>query len=266
MSAATALRDYSDVSESPGDRVTGEAIQMLYTRYAIAAGIANGKDALEVACGPGHGLGLIARKARRVVAGDYTDAFTHAVRAHYGKRIPVLRLDAHRLPFANESFDVVFLFEAIYYLANGREFVSECRRVLRPGGIIALCSANREVSGFNPSPYSTKYYSSSELAALLERTGFDAQLFGAFPDDVSDRSRRVVALVRKAAVGMRLIPRTIRGKELLKRCFYGKLSVVPMELKEGDSQLASLSPLQSNQPACRWKVLYAIGTKSESRF
>ena len=43
---------------------------------ARAARLASGKDVLEVACGPGIGLGYLQRRAARVVGGDYVIHFS----------------------------------------------------------------------------------------------------------------------------------------------------------------------------------------------
>jgi len=46
---------------------------MLVARYALARDRGAGKDILEVACGSGIGLGFLARQAKWVVGGDFTD-------------------------------------------------------------------------------------------------------------------------------------------------------------------------------------------------
>ena len=48
--------NYATVTETPGNRVTRDAIAMMYTRYAFAARYCEGKQVLEVGCGAGPGL------------------------------------------------------------------------------------------------------------------------------------------------------------------------------------------------------------------
>jgi ubiquinone/menaquinone biosynthesis C-methylase UbiE len=43
--------------------------------------------------------------------------------------ISLAQYDAHRLPFTNDSFDLVFSFETIYYLENRHAFLAEARQV-----------------------------------------------------------------------------------------------------------------------------------------
>ncbi|HZT05867.1 MAG TPA: class I SAM-dependent methyltransferase [Chloroflexota bacterium] len=50
---------------------------------------------------------------------------------------------AEELPFADESFDGVFLNEVFEHVADESRTLAEIRRVLRPGGVLALMSPNR---------------------------------------------------------------------------------------------------------------------------
>ncbi len=250
--------DYSTVTETSGHRVTKQAISMLYTRYAYAAGFCRDKDVLEVACGAGQGLGYIAKRARRVVGGDYTVALLKQAQRASGSRLPLLRLDAHDLPFRAASFDVVLLYEAIYYLTQPEQFLDECRRVLRPDGLLILCTVNPEWSDFNPSPFSARYFSATELAEVLSKCGFRVELQGGFP--VTDRSPvdLLVSLVKRAAVAMHLIPATMKGKEFLKRIFYGPLVQFPPCIEDGMADYAAPAPLLPSSPTRDYKVIYAL--------
>src|SRR5574340_14430 len=128
--------DYSDVTELPGGRASREQLSRLRHRYRTAAPYCVGKDVLEVGCGAGQGLGYLAKQARRMVGGDYTHANLRRAREYYGEHARLVRLDAHELPFPDASFDVLLLFEAIYYLRTPDEFLAESRRVLRNRGVL----------------------------------------------------------------------------------------------------------------------------------
>lgn len=234
---------------------------MLYTRYHKAAELGEGKEVLEVACGPGVGLGYLARKAKRVVGGDYDERLLRVARQHYGNRFELTQMDAQSLPFKNESFDVVLLLEAIYYLPQPARFVDEARRVLRKGGGLFICSANRERDGFNRSPHSHTYFSASEVQALLHRKGFDTELFAGFPVRAKTFLSRILSVARRLAVALHLIPKTMKGKELVKRLLYGKLLPLPAELADGMAELYPLVPIKADGPVSQYKVIYAIGTK-----
>lgn len=249
---------YTSVTELPGSGATLEQISMLYTRYRFAAELCEGKAVLEVACGPGIGLGYLAQRARRVIGADYDERLLQQARSHYGRRMPLLRLDAHALPFAARSFDVVILFEALYYLAAPERFVAEACRVLRPGGILLISTVNRDWSGFNPSPFTHRYLSAPELHELLAVSGFAVELYGGFSVRAQTARGRAIYAARRMAVALRLIPRTMRGKERLKRLIYGRLTPLPQEVSDGIVQAGELVPLPPSAPAPGFKVLYTV--------
>lgn len=252
--------DYSGITEVPRLRISSEAISMLHTRYGFASGFCAGRQVLEIGCGAGVGLGYLARRARSVVGGDYTPSLLSRAKLHYQKRISLVCLDAQKLPFKDASFDVVLLFEAIYYLTMPEEFVKECRRVLRSAGILLLCTANKERAGFNPSPFSKRYFTACELRQLLAVNGIDAEIFGGFPTSNGSRGGKAIDLIRRVAVRLNLIPKTMRGKEFLKRLFYGPLVELPQEAEDTMALVEPLISIRStNQAVPEFKILYALG-------
>lgn len=249
--------DYTTVTEVPGDRLRREALDMLWTRYSYAAELCVGRSVLEVACGAGQGLGVLASVASRVVAGDYTERLLLFVRRHYGSRVPLVRLDAHRLPFAARSFDVIILFEAVYYLRDPSLFLQECRRLLRTGGWVLLCSTNKAVADFNPSPFRTRYFSVAELRALFRQNGFEAEILGAFPSVPASLRDHAVSVLKQLAVALHLMPKTMKGKALLKRLFFGRLVSAPVELVEGTGEYHRPVALPPGAPDDAYRILFA---------
>lgn len=227
-------------------------------RYAFGAERASGRDVLEVACGSGQGLGLLARSARRVIAGDYTFSLVRDAARHYGHRVGLVCLDAQGLPFPDASFDLVLCYEALYYFPDADRFCSEAARVLRLGGELVVVNVNPAWAGFNASPYSVHYHSADELRDLFGRRGLTAEIHGAFPEHEGGLLSRLVALVRRVAVALHLVPKTMRAKRLLKRLFYGRLIPLPPELAPGP--LPTLESITDD--ATVYTVLYAIGRRS----
>jgi SAM-dependent methyltransferase len=194
-----------------------------------------------------------------VVGGDYTERLLHLAREHYGAVMNLVRLDAHRLPFRAGEFDVVLLYEAIYYLSNAEEFVRECRRVLRGGGKVLICTVNREWPDFNPSPLSTRYYSVGELTNLLKAGGFQVEIRGAFQVSRISPKDAIVSLAKRTARSMGLIPKTMKGKEFLKRIFLGRLVPMPREISGPPAHSAAPEPIPSSRRLPEYKVIFAIG-------
>jgi len=250
--------DYTIVTELPCSLATHEQHCRLYQRYHMARQYSCGKAVLEVGCGAGVGLGYLASTASYTVGGDYTESLLRIAYSHYRKRVPLVRFDAHILPFRDDSFDVVVLFEAIYYLRYPSKFLAECRRVLSSRGIVVICSVNRAWSDFNPSPLSTRYYSAQELGDLLKEHGFGVELYGAFPVATGTAKDRIVSLIKRVAINLNLIPKTMKGKAVLKRVFLGRLVPIPPEVTEGMTDLCSLVSMDGASARSTYKVFYAI--------
>jgi len=254
-------KHYFAVTEHPGQPASRTQLEMLEARYAWAAEQARGKDVLEAACGAGMGLPVLAEAARSVEAGDVDGDNLRAAQAACAEHTNVaLRIfDAQELPFSSESFDLVLLFEALYYLPSFGRFMREARRVLRPGGSLLIVTANPDWTGFNPSPLHTRYWSARDLRAALREAGFEPRVEGAFPE-TSSWTGWVTGLIRRAAVAWNLIPRTMQGKALLKRVFYGPLNAVPR--RTGVAGLLPVLEELDARASRRCRVLYAAAQKS----
>jgi lipopolysaccharide/colanic/teichoic acid biosynthesis glycosyltransferase/SAM-dependent methyltransferase len=262
VSGRKAHADFSTVTELPGHGATAEQYSMLQTRYHLAAKLAAGKDVLELACGPGVGLGCLAQAARRVVAGDFDPTLVVAAARQYGSRVEVRQLDAQNLPFPNASFDVILLLEAIYYLPAPKRFVAEAKRVLRNDGQILICSANPERPDFNPSPFAHGYYTAAELRDLLAAEGFDAVLYGGYTVSARRLRDRILSSLRRFAVTLRLIPKTMAWKIRLKRLFFGPLKPIPDELAVRAEECEPIVRIDAWRPVRNFKVIYAIGRRA----
>ncbi len=253
--------DYSTVTEVPGNKVTHEQMLRMYHRYRFACDYCEGKDVLEVACGAGLGLGLLAKRAKRVLGGDYTEKLLEEGARYYRGRIPLMCLDAHYLPFRSESFDVIILYEAIYYLNKPEMFISEVKRILRKNGILMIATVNKDWEEFNPSPYSTHYFSVPELEELFKKHDFRSEFYAAFPVSSKGMKAKVISEIRKIAVSLHLIPKTMRGKELLKKIFYGQLIPLKEEIEEGVFAYEPPTLISSKMPNFEYKIIYGIAWK-----
>jgi SAM-dependent methyltransferase len=256
--------DYSTVTEVAGERAARTQIERLYCRYYFASSFCEGKDVLEVACGTGQGLGLLARRARSVTGLDIDPKLLGRARQCYLARTEIRFApgNAEDLPFPDATFDVVILFEAIYYLSHPERFVKEAKRVLRGGGVVLVCTANKDLPDFNPSPFAHTYFGPPELRALFESEGFAVQILGEAPVPSGFVPGTVRAL-KKLAVKLHLIPKTMRGKQVLKRVFMGRLVEVPAEVPDGLA-VARPVPISSDIPALGHLVIHCVARlKSE---
>ena len=107
---------------------------------------------LEIGCGNGVGTRLIDKHfgPRTLAAMDLDERMVRMARDRYRDgpaRFQVM--DASRLGFADRSFDAVFDFGAIHHVPRWQRCLSELKRVLKPGGRLALEEFSIETfSGF----------------------------------------------------------------------------------------------------------------------
>lgn len=248
--------DFVSVTELAGDEVSAEQVERICRRYFWAAEYCRGKDVLEAACGTGQGVGYLEGLARTITAGDYSETILAMARKHYGERFAFRQFDAQDMPYPDASFDVVILFEAIYYLRDAFKFFAECRRLLRPGGVLLIASANKDLYDFNPSPHSFRYFGVLELNSELQKFGFTCQCFGDSPIEAASLRQKLLRPVKMIASRLGLIPKSMSAKKLLKRFVFGSLVKMPAEIRDDSCPHVAPEALPADRPDTRHKVLF----------
>lgn len=107
-----------------------------------AAALTGSERVLDVATGGGHAAFALAPQAATIVALDLTRPMLEVAQAEAQARhlhnISYLAGDAHALPCADDSFDVVVCRHAAHHFPNVAQAVHEWARVLKPGGKLLL--------------------------------------------------------------------------------------------------------------------------------
>jgi demethylmenaquinone methyltransferase/2-methoxy-6-polyprenyl-1,4-benzoquinol methylase len=108
----------------------------------LQSSLVEGARALDVACGTGDlSLVLDAAGGAQVIGLDFCRPMLEIARrkaADGSRRIPFVEGDALRLPFADESFDVVTIAFGLRNLAGVEDGLQELKRILKPGGRAAV--------------------------------------------------------------------------------------------------------------------------------
>jgi SAM-dependent methyltransferase len=256
------IMSYVTVTELPGTMASREQLQRMVNRYHFASKYCGGKDVLELACGAGIGLGLLKECSRSLIAGDIDAEILEVARRNNSVECRVM--DAQELPCEDKSFDVVILFEAIYYLKEPGRFVGECKRVLRDGGYVIVSNPNKDLPDFNPSPFSYMYFNPPEFKRLFEPFGFTVECFGDAPVVSDGLKSKMMTMAKKSAVAFGLMPKTMAGKQWLKRVVFGKLEEMPPCVTAIALEPQALRDLDPNAPDHRHKVILCLASLSRN--
>jgi len=136
---------------------------------------------LEIGFGPGVSTQFAAEKAHKgVVAGiDHSETMVQAARrrnaaAIRAGRIELKQGDVASLAYPDESFDKAFSIHSIYFWAKPTDCLKELRRVLKPGGLLAITILPKDKwSDVRRSGSSTRtLYFGQELARMFSDAGF----------------------------------------------------------------------------------------------
>lgn len=143
--AEVTLMNYGYEYPEAGIFLDAESIERysLQLYHLVATGISiEGKHVLEVGCGRGGGASYMARRLnpQKLVAVDLNRAAIRSARSRYAaqENLQFDVADAHDLPFADTIFDVVVNIESAQHYRNINRFLSEVRRVLKPGGHLLI--------------------------------------------------------------------------------------------------------------------------------
>ncbi len=160
------------------ERIEQEAI-------LAAAGELEGLPVLDIGCGDGAYSLLAWRHGAKVTVIDTSDAMLEAARVRAiveGATIDFAHASAQSLPFASESFDVVFIVTLLCLLNHASLAVREAHRVLRPGGRLivgelgsySLWALKRRLSGWLGNSFWRKahFWTVHELHGLIAKEGF----------------------------------------------------------------------------------------------
>jgi ubiquinone/menaquinone biosynthesis C-methylase UbiE len=126
-------------------RLTADASGKPFSLFVDFDSLA-GKDVLDVGIGSGIATQMLAEAGANVTGVDLTDWAVDTTRrrlAAFGLDAEVQQADAEQLPFADESFDLVFSWGVIHHSSDMDRALAELVRVTRRGGEVVLMVYHR---------------------------------------------------------------------------------------------------------------------------
>lgn len=245
-------------ADMPDNRVDYDPIAPGYhQRYAanplagVAAalrGLASGRASphiLEAGCGTGRWLSELFPLAGQICGLDLSAGMLQQARQR-GPHVQLVCGSAARLPFPTASFDLIYCVNALHHFDQPERFIAEARRLLRPGGALALI-------GMDPHTGRDRWYlydyfhgtrqadlarfpPAAKLAAWLSAAGFS----------------------RIASREVERITATLTGREVLADHFLTKDGTSQLSLLSQNAYEAGLGRIEADVEAAE-----AAGQKAE---
>lgn len=138
--------------------------------------------ALDLGCGPGQGVALLARTARRVHGVDASQVMLRAAagRNRHAAARGVVTIEEGRfdaIPLPDASVDKVLAANVAYFWPDFAPVLAEVRRVARPGGRLAIYVTDRETMRHwrFAGAETHRHFDAPGLALALREAGIDSE-------------------------------------------------------------------------------------------
>lgn len=154
--------------------------------YAFARDYIKGKTVLDYGCGSGYGSHFLAPDCEAITAVDISnDAIAYAQSRYQAENLryqSIAPAEQAPLPFANASFDSVISFQVIEHIPDTTAYLSEIKRVLKPGGVFICATPDRStrlLPGQKPwNVWHVKEYGRAGFQQLLGSQFKSVQVYG----------------------------------------------------------------------------------------
>lgn len=213
--------------------------------YDFVGAFCKNKKVLDIGCFIGYGETRIFSQAKEIIAIDGDDkALEFARQNRFIPNAKFEKVDARRLPFPNETFDIVIAFQLIEHIPPNEvsSFLSEVKRVLKRKGSLFITTPNRRFRlipfqrPFNPEHY--REFTAESLLKILKTTFEGVQIKGIRAEEsIEDIERKRV----------RKCPYRVYIRDPLYRFLN---MVLPMEIK-GALKKIKFKMMQSSQSESR---------------
>ena len=134
---ATARVNYDQIAPTYDRRYTVSQFAGIAAALRSLVRDVGAERVLEVGCGTGRWLAELQPLARQVYGMDLSLGMLRQARQR-PQSLSLICGHASHLPFPDAGFDLVFCVNAFHHFPEPRGFISEARRLLRPGGALVI--------------------------------------------------------------------------------------------------------------------------------
>lgn len=140
--------------------------QRLLKAYHVAEEMVTG-DLLEIGCGEGRGVELLAPKVVTYTAVDKIEEVVQSLSLKF-KNSRFIQANIPPLPFEDNSFDSIVSFQVIEHIKDDNKYLQEINRILKPGGKAYISTPNIKLT-LSRNPWHIREYTANELTELCKK-------------------------------------------------------------------------------------------------
>lgn len=134
-----------------------------HTRFLNKIRVLNKKAAIDVGCGDGIFLDYLEKQfGFKKVVGLDIDPQRCRTAKKLNPGIRIVEADAEKVPFADESFDFVFVNALLHHLENPYQVINELIRICRNNGLVIIVEPRR----FHPAIFLLSVLKTEEVGQL----------------------------------------------------------------------------------------------------
>lgn len=130
-------------SDDAYDNFMGRFSVRLAPLFADFAGVGAGMRVVDVGAGTGALTAELVRRDATVAAADPSAQFAETLASRYPS-VDAREAPAEDLPWPDEAFDASLAQLVISFMNDAEAGIAEMRRVVAPGGVVAVCMWDRE--------------------------------------------------------------------------------------------------------------------------
>ena len=149
--------------------------QRLLQAYHLAVPFVKGA-LLELGCGEGRGIDLIAPQANSYTAIDKIGDIVQKLAEKYPDH-DFRQGHFPPLPYASDAFDTIVSFQVIEHIKDDHLFLQEIHRILKPGGTALLTTPNSKMT-LTRNPWHIREYTADELEGMARKYFTDVEMRG----------------------------------------------------------------------------------------
>jgi 2-polyprenyl-3-methyl-5-hydroxy-6-metoxy-1,4-benzoquinol methylase len=150
--------------------------QRLLKAYYLSQEYISG-SVLEIGCGEGRGVELIAPKAESYTGIDKIPQVIESLKAKHPDGDFRQMVIPPLAELKDNTYDVVVSFQVIEHIKKDLEYVKEIHRVLKPGGKALITTPNIKMS-LSRNPWHIREYTAKELTDLAQKVFPKVEMFG----------------------------------------------------------------------------------------